>query len=99
MLVQSKNKILEFLKANKEKKKKNYHIKKIGLFGSYARDEASNKSDIDFFVDFNQVKYDYVYHLKEFLSDELEKSVDIVVNSKYIKERNLKIIQKDLIYV
>ena len=97
--MQSKNKILEFLKANKDFLEKNYHIKKIGLFGSYARDEASNESDIDFFVDFNQVKYDYVYHLKEFLSDELEKSVDIVVNSKYIKERNLKIIQKDLIYV
>ena len=95
----SKNEILEFLKTHKDALEKNYHIQKIGLFGSYARDEATSESDIDFFVHFDQVKYDYVYQLKEFLSDRLHKSVDIVVDSKYIKERNLKIIKKDLIYV
>jgi predicted nucleotidyltransferase len=97
--MQSKSEILEFLKRHKKDLENTYHIQKIGLFGSYARDEATSKSDIDFFVRFDQVKYDYVYQLKEFLSDSFQKSVDIVVDSKYIKERNLKIIKKDLIYV
>ena len=35
--MQSKSKILEFLKTNKISLEKNYHIQKIGLFGSYAR--------------------------------------------------------------
>ena len=33
-----------------------YGVKKIGLFGSFVRGEANEKSDIDFLVDFEKEK-------------------------------------------
>ena len=36
---------------DKEKYRPKYGIEKIGLFGSYARDEATEKSDIDIVIE------------------------------------------------
>ena len=41
--------ILQFLGANKEKFKKNYDISRIGLFGSFASGNAAGESDVDIF--------------------------------------------------
>ena len=43
--------ILITLKANKKRLKK-FGIRNIGLFGSYGRNEQSEKSDIDLLIDF-----------------------------------------------
>ena len=42
--------ILNCLKNNLQQFKEKYNIEQIGLFGSYARDEATEESDIDIFV-------------------------------------------------
>ena len=46
----TKGKILVFLKEQKEFLAQNYGITSIGLFGSYARDEAKADSEIDIAV-------------------------------------------------
>ena len=46
--------LLESLKEYKALKKEVYHIKKLGIFGSYARGEAKEESDIDIVVDFEK---------------------------------------------
>lgn len=46
----TKSDIISFLKANKDLLHEQYHVNKIGIFGSFARDEATEKSDIDFLV-------------------------------------------------
>ncbi len=60
---------------------RSFGVKKLALFGSYARDEATEKSDIDFLVEFEQGRglfKDFV-HLLQFLRDDLfVKDVDIV---------------------
>ncbi|MEA2027981.1 MAG: nucleotidyltransferase domain-containing protein [Campylobacterota bacterium] len=43
----TKKQILTFLKANKEKFAQKYHIANFILFGSYAREENHQNSDID----------------------------------------------------
>lgn len=43
--------ILEYLKSKKDELHKKYGIISLGLYGSYARDEATNKSDIDIFYE------------------------------------------------
>lgn len=43
--------ILITLKANKNRLKK-FGIRNVGLFGSYGRNEQSEKSDIDLLIDF-----------------------------------------------
>jgi uncharacterized protein len=47
------NKIIITLKENIDLLKK-YHVKKIGLFGSYVRGEQTKKSDIDLLVEFDE---------------------------------------------
>lgn len=47
----TKNIILNYLKNKKEELHKKYGIISLGLYGSYARDEATDKSDIDIFYE------------------------------------------------
>ncbi|MGB9596679.1 MAG: nucleotidyltransferase family protein [Candidatus Poribacteria bacterium] len=51
--MQNESLILSFLKENKETFEREFHITKIGLFGSYARGEATEESDIDLLVEFD----------------------------------------------
>ena len=46
----SKEKVLDILEAEIPFIKKVYHVHKIGLFGSYARGQASENSDVDLMV-------------------------------------------------
>lgn len=49
-----KNSILNYLKSKKEIFKKEYGITTLGLYGSYARDEATEDSDVDIFYNTNE---------------------------------------------
>ncbi|MCD4793953.1 MAG: nucleotidyltransferase domain-containing protein [Bacteroidales bacterium] len=46
-----KEEILQFLSANKELFRKKYNIIKFGIFGSFARDEQTESSDIDLIIE------------------------------------------------
>ena len=48
--------ILNYLTKNKSLMFKKYGITKLGLFGSYARDEATTKSDIDIAIELKKDK-------------------------------------------
>jgi len=50
--------ILTTLKSNKNRLKK-FGIRNVGLFGSYGRNEQSDKSDIDLLVDFEPEKENF----------------------------------------
>lgn len=49
----NKEKILSVLKTQKSLLQEKFYVSEIGLFGSYAREEANEKSDIDFLVKIN----------------------------------------------
>ncbi len=97
----SKNEIINFLQKNKNHLVNAYHIKKIGLFGSFARDEQTKESDVDLLVEFeNDIKdiYDTKQALNLFLSNAFHRSVDIA-REKYLKPYAKDFILKDTIYV
>lgn len=50
--------ILKTLQKHKALLKKKYSVKRIGLFGSYAQGSPTQKSDIDFLVEFEHSTYD-----------------------------------------
>jgi len=54
----TKQYILSVLKSNKNRLSK-LGIREVGLFGSYARGEQSDKSDIDILIDFNPEMENY----------------------------------------
>ena len=39
--------ILDYLLLNKDRYQKEYHLTRIGIFGSIAREEQTEKSDLD----------------------------------------------------
>ncbi len=42
--------VLNYLREHYQEFHKKYNVEKIGIFGSYAKDEATQDSDIDVFV-------------------------------------------------
>lgn len=70
----------------------------MGLFGSYARNEASKESDIDILVEFaSPVGFEFVDLAIE-LEAILNHKVDLV-SRKGVKPNMLPYIEKDLLYV
>ncbi len=56
-----------------------FGIRSIGLFGSWARGEASDASDVDLLVDFDRPSFDAYMDLKFYLEDLLQRRVDLVL--------------------
>ena len=57
----------------------NFSVKIIGLFGSYAREEQTDTSDVDMLVEFKSPVGFFKYiELEDYLSDKLEVKVDLV---------------------
>jgi len=94
----TKTNILNYLKEHYQEFKNKYQVEKIGLFGSYARDEATQDSDIDIFVTMKPSLFDMVA-IKEQIESDLHTKVDIIREHKNIKPFFLQMIQKEIIYV
>lgn len=84
--------------------KSKYHndgIEILGLFGSYARGDASEKSDVDVLIEL-QDGTTHIYEKKSHLKNELESllhtSVDIV-RQKYLKPYAKEIVLSETVYV
>ena len=79
--------ILDYLALNKDRYQKEYHLIRIGIFGSLARDEQSNASDIDLIVEFEDNTPD-LYTIKQKIRKEIQSKFNLSVDicrEKYIK--------------
>jgi len=90
----TKENIIEFIQKNTQKIS-SFGVKEIGLFGSYARGEQTQDSDIDILVDFNpqDEKFRNLLSLSDFISNSLNHKVDVISKkglSKYIGPHILK---------
>lgn len=93
------NQILAILKEKKEYLQKRYPISELGIFGSYARGDFNEKSDIDILVDFNERIDGFKFiRLAHELEDTFNQKVDLV-SRKGIKPRYLPFVEKSLIHV
>ncbi len=93
--------ILAYLSNNKSRLLQDYHITKLGLFGSIARGEQTDLSDIDLVIEFEPDTKD-LYTLKTKLRKEIQskfnRPVDIC-RLKYIKPIFKKQIESEIKYV
>jgi predicted nucleotidyltransferase len=70
--------IREVLKRFKPILTEKYKVKQIGVFGSWARGEQSEESDVDLLVEFAEpIGWEFV-DVKEFLEQILGRPVDLV---------------------
>lgn len=74
----NKNEILHELKKYLDACQYKEHIKKMGIFGSVARGEISDESDIDIFVNLSPVKAFDLIGIKQDIEELTGKHVDIV---------------------
>ena len=73
-----RDKILALLKSRKRRLKK-FGIHSLSIFGSVARDQARENSDVDILVDFEKPIGLFEYaRLKMYLEEILERPVDLV---------------------
>ena len=98
--MKTKDDILYFLSANKRYLRENYHIVRIGLFGSFARGEEHTKSDIDLLVEFEE-NTSGLFRLKQEIKTYIKKHLGIDVDlarEKYLKPRYKEAILKETMY-
>ena len=91
--------IINILTNQKKELEKKYPISELALFGSYARGDYNEHSDIDILVDFNERidGFDYIRIAHE-LEDSLQYKIDLV-SRKGIKPKYLPYVEKNLIHV
>jgi predicted nucleotidyltransferase len=94
----SREDVLTMLRTKKKELEQKYPIYELGLFGSYARGDYNEKSDIDILVDFDgSVGIKFIELAHEF-EDFFKMKIDLR-SRKGIKPRYLPLVEKSLIHV
>lgn len=93
-----KEQILTMLKKNKSFLEQERGVKRIGLFGSYARDEQTPESDVDIFVDIQEVDYKNILSILLFLEQQLGKKVDLICDGEHLRSSFLRTLERETIY-
>jgi predicted nucleotidyltransferase len=97
--IDNKDQILMMIRNN-QKRISDFGVSKIGLFGSFVRNEQNEESDIDLIVQFEQGKKSYMkfINLSDYLEKLFDKKVDLLTDkaiSPYMKSK----IEKEAVYV
>ncbi len=97
--MKSRDEILETLTRLNSELRKTFRVRRIGLFGSFARQEQRPDSDIDLLVDFSEDAdlFDLV-ELKYFLEEHLDHRVDIVPE-RALRDELRQSVNADVCYV
>ncbi len=61
--------VVEILRSQEPEMKKRFGVKRIGVFGSFARGDQKDPSDIDILVEFEKPTFDNFMDLAFFLED------------------------------
>ncbi len=94
-----KDECIKILKKYMNILKSKYGITSMSLFGSTARGEQKEGSDIDLFVDTETPNPFLLMDAKDFLEKETGTSVDIIRNHQNLNPRLRKRILKDGIFI
>ena len=81
------------------------HVKLLGLFGSYSRDEAKEDSDIDILIETTPIflekhkgfsAFSKLDELRDILKESLGKNIDIVDKQGLLDNNNTFILEKTI---
>lgn len=74
----NRDEVLRELNNLKPELEKKYGVTRIGIFGSLARNEARDDSDIDVVVEMREPNLFYMVHIKELLEQDFNRRIDII---------------------
>jgi len=95
----TRDEAVNLLRSNSARIRREFSVRGLSLFGSYARNTHSDKSDVDVLVDFDgPATFDRFMELKFFLERLLGRPVDLVTR-RAVRPRIAPSIQRDAIHV
>lgn len=98
MNIKNRETILQELRRLKPGLEKQYGVTKIGIFGSFARNEIHRDSDVDVVVEMREPDLFYMVHIKETLEESFRRPVD-VIRYRAMMNRHLKArIDREAVY-
>jgi hypothetical protein len=99
MGIKNREAILDELRKMKPDFARRYGVTRLGLFGSLARNEIHDGSDIDVVLEMREPNLFYMVHIKEALEEYFQTPVDVIryrkLMNKYLKAR----IDREAVYV
>lgn len=95
----NREQVLSVLNGHREEMRKRFGVKHLALFGSAARDQLKDDSDIDLLVEFEgPPTFDGYMDLKDYLEALFGTKVDLATDAM-VKPRLRRHIEKDLLRV
>lgn len=94
-----RSEIIQILKDFKKNYAQKYGILRLGIFGSVARNEATENSDIDIVIKTETPNPFNIVHIKDTLETQLNKKVDIVRLRDNMNPFLMERINKEAVYV
>ena len=91
----NKTDYIDILRSSSNTLRNDYGIKSLRLFGSIARGEAHDDSDVDVFVETETPNPFLLMDAKDFLERLVGRSVDIIRNHKNLNPRLRTRIERD----
>ena len=83
----NKNEVLRLLRTHKPTLAERFRVTELALFGSFARDEATDRSDVDILVRFDGPATSRSYFgLQFYIEDLLGRRVDLVTDKALRRE-------------
>ena len=95
----STKEIIAILKKFKAESASKYGITSLGLFGSFARNEQRETSDVDVFVTLKESDFFVLERIKEELESLIHSNIDIVNYRDSLRNSFKQNILNDAIYV
>lgn len=99
-MVSNKNDIIMFLQTHKDEMAQRFGVVSVGLFGSYARGEASEDSDIDIAIELGPERKSLsnFFGVRRYLEQQFGKAVDLGIEST-LKPLAREMVAKEIIHV
>lgn len=95
----SRAEALEMLQQHKQELAVLYGVTRVGVFGSVARDEATEKSDVDIVVEMAKPDLFFMVHIQNRLESAMHCRVDIVRYRDHMNAFLKQQIDREAVYV
>jgi predicted nucleotidyltransferase len=96
--VRTLDEIKTALRSQRTALESDFGVTRVAIFGSYARSEQTDESDVDILVEFREPLGLRFVHLADFLEKVLGLKVDLITPDA-IKPNRRQHIMKDVVYV
>jgi uncharacterized protein len=99
MIIDDREKVLQELRKIKPDLAKRYGVTKLGIFGSLARNEIREDSDVDIVLEMREPNLFFMVHIKEDLEERFKVPVDVIRYRDMMNHRLKARIDHEAVYV